>query len=182
MQPVNLAAAALIAQFVFVVILMVGSIVVRLPDHPDEVRGSPSFMGAILLLAVITLGALMLSDDLAAIWRPVYANLKFTAPSLSTGFLIVFFADALFVWFLIWLTGGSTQSPFTPVLFMIPTLAIFLREPLGRVLFYVCSVGVVFIVTLGQPQGTHGNRIATGWVALTCLALTTHIGFITRPG
>ncbi len=83
---------------------------------------------------------------------------------------------------------------------MLPTLAIFLREPTQRFLLYSFIVGFIYVTLLRVPylyagfgrlsdndmegpprDDQQAHDWATRWTNVTCLALTTLIGYITQP-
>lgn len=110
----------------------------------------------------------------------------------------VFVLDIVFVTFLALKTGGTKRSPFTSVLFLLPSLAIFLHEPTYRFLGYSIAVGLVYVIVLKRKlasQKDEFNRrtfdgptkeadkiddLATIWTNLSCLFLGTLIGYIAQ--
>jgi hypothetical protein len=59
----------------------------------------------------------------------------------------MFTLDVLCVNFMVLGSGGARASPFSPIYFILPALAIFLRESPTRIWFYLILVLVVFSLT-----------------------------------
>jgi hypothetical protein len=88
-------------------------------------------------------------------------------------------------------TGGAKGSPFTSVLFLIPALAIFLREPPKHFLGYAAFIGILYVWSLARErlddddpmeEATRGAvNLSHGVVNVTCLAVAMLTGYITRP-
>jgi hypothetical protein len=101
---------------------------------------------------------------------------------------IVFIVDIVWITVLVSKTGGSQTSPFGPVYFLLPALAIFLREPVPRVVFYVIVIGIAFTINVfsitesGEARGGARRIPAYIFVSLACLVLGAYIGTVTRPG
>lgn len=73
-------------------------------------------------------------------------------------------------------------SPFSAVLFMLPALAIFLREPPERFLSYTFGAAVLFLLVQADIEWhaikeNPRHRIASSFVTLACLALSTMVGY-----
>jgi hypothetical protein len=99
---------------------------------------------------------------------------------------------------LVFLTGGGSESVFSPIYFIVPALAIFLREPLGRVITYLIVVSLAFTITLLRVDITesriapslrinrlddskgYADKIALWFVSISCFTFATYIGYITR--
>lgn len=181
LTPTNITGAALIAQFSILIILAGGSAIQSF-DTLYDVKTTP----LILLLALASFGALFFSDEFSKIWRPLFGNANFSGIKWSTAIFIVFIANTAAVSILVDLTGGSMTSPFTPVYFMLPALAIFLREPAVRILIYLAVVIVLFSFNLRNFDRNTGRisvmQARAYWiVSIACFVLTTYIGYITRP-
>ena len=65
---VNIAAAALIAQFVLVAMVFVAALIVEAGAQGSELPW------VVFAIALITVGSLLFSDQLASLWRPLFAN------------------------------------------------------------------------------------------------------------
>ena len=189
MTPTNIVAGALVSQVSVVVIMFVGAAIIR--RDPSLVRWSkdePTYGGfawLLLVLLLFSVGALTLSDGFSESWRPLFGDLKFVGFSWSSTLLLVFLADIVVLGRLVASSGGSIESPFQPLFFLLPTLAIFLREPTPRVVLYVVCVAVSFLYFLFRYRSTPDadrarSRLAYGVVSLLCLGLACFVGLFTR--
>jgi len=136
--------------------------------------------------ALFTLGLLIFSEDVLFYSKPVFGDIELPSISRTNAFLIVFAFDILGAAFLILITGGSKDSPFGAVLFTLPVLSIFLREPPGRFLGYTFAVAALFLLVQADTtrrviEENPNLRTAFSFVTLGCLALTTMVGYATRP-
>lgn len=179
----SIIAAALIAQVSVIVIMAVTSALVAVGHH-----GRGCFAYVVLVLALMTLIPLMFTRGYSATWGPLLGAGDTLGIARSTSMLIVFLANVGAVHVLVWATGGSRVSPFQAVYFLIPTLALFLREPLGHVLLYLSCVITSYSYLSAKPgleedrPGEIGiDRFAYWLDAVACLILATYIGFLTRP-
>jgi len=158
--------------------------------------GSHSSLVLWLLLTIIVI---VMGEDFYAQWGPILGEVQLPSIPRGLAFAAVFSLDIIFVTVLIYRTGGAKNSPFTSILLLLPTLAIFLREPSWRFLVYSGLVGLVYVSMLrvesiysrtatrdksfeidyrGEEK-THDW--ATRWTNIACLALATLIGYITQP-
>lgn len=180
-EPLNITSAALAAQFVILVMLGIAAAIVRSGEPRDS--DSDHFPWSILAVALITIGALMFTDPQSKLWKPLFSPANFEGIQWSTGLMIAFTFDLVLIALLVTSTYGSYASPFSPAYFLIPVLAIFLREPVGRVIFYSALVAVLF--TIGIGRGLYGERqgyrLAYWFVSVGSFTLATVIGLITRP-
>lgn len=192
LTPTNIVAGALVAQGSVLAIMYCGAKIIRREAslvrwYKDQPTYS-HFAWHILPLALVSVGTLALSDGLSASWIPLLNPLRFAGLSWSSALLCVFLADIFVVTRLVADTGGSIESPFQPLYFLLPTLALFLREPTPRVILYVCAVATSFSWLLFRYRASHvddrgRSRIAYGVVSLLCLALACFIGLYLRsPG
>ncbi|WP_126947640.1 hypothetical protein [Xanthomonas sp. BRIP62418] len=97
---------------------------------------------------------------------------------------IAFFIDIGVAARLIWRTGGSVASPFQPVLFLIPALALLLYEPAWRVWLYTGLVACVFFACLNADEFRASRQFwvksAYTFVTVASLLLTIITGLLTR--
>ena len=99
----------------------------------------------------------------------------------------MFLLDIIGAALLMGITGGSKDSPFSAVLFMLPALAIFLREDPSRFFFYTGLAVVLFLIL--RKAGDMGKAVLENpkvqlsfqVVTLGCLALSSLVGYATRP-
>lgn len=186
---VNIAAAALITQFSIGCILFVGAFILRGAKEAGPV-GNARTMGQsmpwiVLAFSFLTIGALFFSDPYSSLWKPLLGDLG--APSIGSAraLFIAFTADILVVFWLACLSGGA-DSPFIPIFFIQPALAIFLREGLGRVVWYVILISILFTVgcssrlIFGRNYSNRGS-VAYWFVSIACFVLSTFVGYVTRP-
>lgn len=149
-----------------------------------------------LLLALVVI---LMGEDFYSAWGPILGSVVLPTIPRDYAFFAVFALDIVFIAILIFRTGGTKRSPFTSVLFLLPSLAIFLREPVARFLTYSLVVGCVYVVLLrraAQASQADFDRSkydapaksdeiiddrATVWTNVTALALATLIGYITQP-
>lgn len=129
-----------------------------------------------------------MSQEFYAIWKPMFPGVELGTIESRTALSIIFMLDLLLLALLIHKTGGSVASPFTNALFMLPALAIFLRESPMRFVLYALTAFLIFWVLLtprfAPPTTTEENpnhRRSVSFVAFSCLAISMFIGYITRP-
>lgn len=188
----------MLTQFSLLAILWLGALILRsgepINDHWYRRGFGLSIAGLVwltILIAVATLGALLLSDPYSATWQPLFGGLHLPTIRSAVALPLTFVVDILGVSALMGQTGGSRESPFTSVLSAIPTLAIFLREPFDNVFLYSTLVVACFtllLVTHGELYRGHGHEneskraatVAFWCVTFTTLALTISIAYVTR--
>jgi len=193
MSPGTLTAAFLITQFVLLLIVYLGIVALRygentlsrFSDNPrPATRNLPSL---VLGFALITLACLAFSQDFVQLSKPVFGDITFPALARDDAFLIVFLLDVVGAGLLMGITGGSKDSPFSAVLFALPALSIFLREDPSRFLFYTGLAVILFLLFRGSravgKAVLENPRLQLSFqvVTLGCLALSTLVGYATRP-
>lgn len=141
--------------------------------------------GLILLLLLASVAVLLSTESLSAIWINLFKDTTFVGIPDKKATLFVFIIDILITSLLILLTGGGTSSPFQPIFFLIPTLALLLYESTPRVLLYSALVTGCFIALSSAGDRIHwyeasGTRRAYGFVSVACLGLAVLIGVLTR--
>jgi hypothetical protein len=194
-QPVNVSGAILVVQLCLIVIFFFGTAV----NFENRARSNRvKLYGATILLAIFSILAVAMSADFYAIWAPILGDVTLPTIARSNAFAWVFTLDIVVTMVLVAWTGGTLESPFTAVLFLIPALAIFLRETPTKFFLYATLVGVYYYLSVGfdmrkratyeslDPFTTYsrfGNTAVAAhrFVNLGCLALATVIGYITRP-
>lgn len=187
-SPVNITAAALIIQFSLVLIFTFGAIFIRAEGQHYVFKDPTSggFWGIILGFALVTIGLLFFSDEFSNVWKPLFGEIYFGGINWSTALLLIFTLDIVWVSVMVGMTGGSTVSAFSPIYFMLPALAIFLRESLSRIIFYLLLVIILFtwnFLFKGRYYDEDRNfpGLAHWIVSIASLVLTTFIGYVTRP-
>jgi hypothetical protein len=179
----GITAAALIAQVSILAIMCVGSFLIAL-DHREALVA-----GFILLaLALLTVVPLMLTSGYASMWTPFFGGSTEIGIQRSASIVLMFILDILALSVLVWKTSGSLNSPFQAIYFLLPALAIFLREPVARLLLYFGFVTASFtLLTFLVAQHSWYNpsarihRLAYWLMAVACFALAMFIGYVTRP-
>ena len=95
----------------------------------------------------------------------------------------VFILDIVVLTIFVIGTGGGKNSPFQPIYFLLPTLAIFLHAPVGRVVTYLVLVCVAFSISMLSDVDVNRDEEWPGvywFVSLASFILGTTIGLITR--
>lgn len=175
-------------QFLLIALLFLGTYL--LPrDNRDSSRvyhRPPSEARYIVVVLVVsflvTMGLLLFSDQFSILTEPLFGGMQIGVIRWSTAILCVFVADIACTACLVFLSSGSYQSPFTPVFFILPGLAFFLREPPQRVLIYTFAIAILFVIELRFcEEGPTSPERAFGVVSVGCLLLSGCIGYLTRP-
>ncbi len=196
-KPVNIAGAAIITQISLIAIMFVGALILRFRSIYYGVQRFSNLGWIILLFSLITLFSMVYSDEFSTLWGPLFVTARPTLLKWSTAIMLMFIFNIICVAILVFLTGGGRESVFSPIYFIIPALAIFLREPLGRVITYLIAVSLAFTITLlpigiiesltlsmrfnrSDDSKVYADRIALWFVSISCFALATYIGYITR--
>jgi len=183
----NITAAALTTQVFLLIIMGIGAAF----WYPTEdvfhgLYRRTRLAWIILTFTPLTLLPLIFSVDFAEIWRPLLGNANIPGVRSTLAIFLMFSLDIVCVAFLIGWTGGSRNSPFSAIYFILPALAIFLREPFLRITLYTSIVILFFVAQLimsGVPNlpTRQGDKKAFGLVSVFCVLLTTVIGYVTRP-
>ncbi len=180
---------ALLSQVLMVVILFAGAgILTGASSKTAWWKGErvyPSVWWELLVLILVTAVSLVLTKTMSSSWGGLFRGTSFHGLSDETALLIVFISDILVVTRLVYLTGGSVGSPFQPLFFFIPTIALLLRESAFRVVGYSVALSVCFVILLYRsappPSERPGRtKLAYGFVTIACLFLTMLIGLLTR--
>jgi hypothetical protein len=187
----SVVAAAMVAQLAILVIMYIPAGILRRAEKKFY-RGGGGYeriSWSLLPVSLFTLGLLFLSDSFSPLWGELIGEDFVTGLPSSAALTVVFIVDILTLGYLIANTRGSFASPFSPVLFTLPPIAIFLREPFQWVLVYLVLIALIFSLTLGEISSRYAGddleaaarRRSYFWVSLLCLILTTWIGYWTRP-
>ena len=189
MDPANaipeLTAAALVTQFALLLITAIGIGLLAERARPWQL---------FVYFVLYTLGVLIFSNDIMSRVGGLLGGVNLSGISYAAGVRFMFVADVIAVSVFVRITGGTRSSPFTPILFIIPALAIFLKENFVWVAVYTA-------LTLGGFAGgsrytLEDNRFwdSSDWaheerrrqrmafvaVGSACLVLGTVVGFLTR--
>lgn len=199
-EPVGLLGATLLVQLCVMVLIGITNRVLPqggrllLRSHCDQ---------AVLAMALVTVTCVVASDEMFRLTAPMFGDLAASRGlSRNTTFVILFVTDLLLTFRLIYVTGGSKSSPFTALLFLLPTVAIFLREPPVRFLTYAILAAALYCFGLlvdraytkkvdilrgeiggGPPDFSivRTDTPAHAIVSLGCLAIGIMTGYVTRP-
>jgi len=179
------AASTFIIQVVLVAIIKWGTSLNR--DRYSTATPSRA-LTAVTLTSIVTVLLLMFTDGYYAVWSPILGQRELWTFPVRTALAVLFFWDVGVFAVLIRRSGGAKASPFTPALFLIPALAIFLRVPILLFLTYSALCGVLYWVLSTKlytgEASVNGEDLSLGahrFVNLACLALATIIGLITAP-
>jgi len=154
-QPLNIIAAALLTKVLVIFTLFLGagilgdtgyglSMWIKKKNDPLKLQ-IIAFPRMIIFTTVLTLGALVVSDEFVTAWRPLIGSTTFSVGlKTPTAISFMFFADIVLVAYLVWRSQGSRRSPFSPVFFILPAIAVFLREPLNHLILYFGLVILFF--------------------------------------
>ncbi|WP_206958127.1 hypothetical protein [Trinickia acidisoli] len=200
-KSINVAGATIVVQTCMLFIVTLGVVCAPTVWGKRHLRKSTSYF-ITLLLALISVLIVAFTKDFYQVWSPILGDLRMPTMSSSTGLLMVFSFDIFVVAVLMLGTGGSKDSPFTSILFMLPALAIFLREPPHRFFSYAFAVVLIYIFGLhyawaspdilghsidrayGEPPRVATgatSSFAHGIVNIACLGVAMLTGYITRP-
>ena len=189
MNPATIISGALLSQILMVAILFVGSSILSGASTRNAWwKGERVYRAVwweLLVLLLVTAGALVFTVTMSSVWSPLFHGTSFSGLSDQTALLVVFILDIVVVTRLVYSTGGSVSSPFQPLFFFIPTIALLLRESVLRIVIYCVLISVAFLVLLYQsapPPSERPGRVkqAYGFVTVACLALTMLVGVLTR--
>lgn len=193
MSDASLTTAFLLTQFFLILIVYLGILALRSgerrlsPFSDNPLLATKNLPSLVLAFALVTLACLAFSQDFILLSKPAFGDVEFPSLLREDGFLIVFVLDIIGAGLLMGLTGGSKDSPFAAVLFALPALAIFLREPPYRFFLYT-ALAVLLFLAFPRPNSA-GKAILENpkhivsfqLVTLGCLALSSLVGYATRP-
>lgn len=189
----NIVGAALLTQLMLVVVYAIALAMLARPfASRGRFREGESFQtsfGAwvLIFLLLATFAPLLFSDAFAQLWGPVFGSKTPGGLAWTSALTLVFLCNLGVSGVLIYLTGGSAASPFQSMLFLFPPLAIFLRQPVRQVIIYGVIAGFIYAwllfyeTAVFQDRRMVRNKIATTFVAISCLAIALLAGIITRP-
>ena len=182
-KPINITGAAIFAQFYIIIIMFVGSSILYRGQGfvPSTIRPKFSTLPWFIMgFGLLSIGFLIFSDEFSLVWKPLFGAIDFPTITWSTALFVVFTVDIICTTLLVFLTGGSRNSAFSPIFFLLPTLAIFLREPLSHILIYLISISVIFSILLKRWTDREENDFAYWFISIACFVLATFIGYVTR--
>lgn len=188
METQSLISGALLAQVVIGIVMFGASIIIQSSQPRTAIfRGEPSFIGfgtELLILVLATIAILVFTTEMSASWAVLFKSQGFVGIPRNVSMPTVFVIDILITARLVHRTGGSIDSPFQPIFFLIPTLALLLYEPSIRIAFYAFLVSAVFVALIAS-RPSHialrpAIRMAYAFVSLSSLGLAVAIGLLTR--
>jgi hypothetical protein len=195
LNPANITGAAFIAQFAIIVIMFIGAAILHKAEGKATFfygrRRFPQLVWYIVVFALLTIGCLLFSDEFSKLWRPLLEDASIPTMPWRLAVVVMFLSDIVLVTILVFYTDGSKDSPLGPLYFLLPTLAILLREPLERLVLYVSLTIISFSIMLYlnfainrfaiKPDNEQTNRpTAYLTVSISCFILATFIGWVTR--
>jgi len=198
-SPITLSGASIVIQVCLLLISFVALWLLS-KSYPSREIAKDSY-STLIVWFLLALLVILFAEDLYASWAGILGDLTLPTIPVASSFLAVFILDIVFVTVLILRTGGTKKSPFTSVLLLLPSLAIFLREPRIRFLIYSAVCAVIYALTLRISLHKPGDAVidtrgsfveparddeqaedwSVLWTNLACLALGTLTGFITAP-
>ena len=186
MSATTITGAALIAQFLICAIIAVGMVIIQITEGDVYWRQALNYSHmflSIIFFSFLTLGLLLFSDAFATLWKPLIGNGNLYFLSWSIALFFVFIIDILWVCIMVSQTGGGKDSAFNPIFFLLPVLAIFLRQPIGRIFFYLFLIVVTFSFVVFKKFyfKEQKSNLSYRFVSLACFAVAAYIGIITRP-
>ncbi|WP_211445115.1 hypothetical protein [Collimonas humicola] len=193
-QSINQAGATIAIQLVTLVIIAIGSSIMKtgLPGVSVYDNAYPRLVyqkvdALIVWFALSSFVIIVMSEQFLPVWKPIMGDLPMRPILKEFSFPILFVLDLGFVGVLILVTGGAKSSPFTSILGMLPGLAIFLRQPPELFLTYAVLAGSLFyglssnkLVGFEQEKNPK-YTLSFRTVNILCLVLSTAIGYATRP-
>lgn len=197
-RPINIVAAALVTQTLIVFTWSIGTtllggrsyrrlIRINLKDDPLKIYVM-RFPPVIIIVTIITFAALLATDEFVNIWKPLLISLNFSSSlETSTAISVMFFIDIFVAAYFVWRTEGTRKSPFSPLFFFLPTLAMFLRQPLRQVLTYLVLVLLFFTVLMFcerlRDSAELDSYIARSYwaVSFLCFLVASFLAVLTRP-
>lgn len=186
-SPGNIIAAAFLAQIAVTLIVSLGTALRQAENRiwtsrASQVNENGPIYKFLAIAAVITLLLLSLTDAFSPLWVPTMRDFQYGGIPWGSAILWVWISDILLIGWLVGYTGGSRTSPFTPLFFVFPTIALFLHEPGWRIFLYAALVVNLFTFCLFIPVNEDQQNKSSFWlVSAASFALTTATGFFTRP-
>ena len=189
MNPATIITGALLSQVLLGILMFVAATIMRAHQSRTAMfRGEPiqsEYSWLILALLLVSVATLVLTHSMSSLWVGLFQSTTFSGVPDRTATLIVFLINIAITTILVAGTGGSVDSPFQPIFFLIPTLSLLLFESSFRVVIYAAIVSVCFTFLLVQAEPLHeaqrrGAKKAYGFVSLASLAIAVLIGLLTR--
>lgn len=187
LKPVNIAGSLLVVQVFLLVIMTLGLLLNNRYSGSDKTHTN---LYLIIFFAILSMAFVSVTADYYPVWSPILGDITIPTIERRNAFTFVFAMDLFVLYILISNTGGSNYSPFTTMLFLIPTLAIFLREPPITFISYSVIAYLIYLKTFSTnidpnkytyDQYKPISGMSHKFVTCACLALGVIVGYITRP-
>lgn len=133
---------------------------------------------------LVSLALLVFTHDMLPLRALVLRGTPLPSIDRGLAFPLMFALDLLGAALLIGATGGYPRSPFTPVLLVLPLLAILLREGTLRFVAYTIAAALL-AAALSRPSVVELEvnplyRQTSMLVTWSCLGLCALLGYLTR--
>ena len=190
MNTITLSTAFLITQFALLTTTFIGFQILSLGEdgmhslHYSSKSVSSRVTRYLMGFALSSLACLICTEEFVNLSQPIFSNIYLPSLTKEDSFLTVFLLDILGAALLMGISGGSKDSPFSSLLFGLPALSIFLKEPPSRFLIYTALAACLFWV-LFSPNNKYGRAIQTNtkhalaykFTTLASLGISTIVGY-----
>lgn len=192
MKTLTLTAAFLITQFLLLVTAYLGVLFLSWGEdglHSFYFSKKPATAKVtryLLGFSLLSLACLIFTEEIVSVSQPIFNNIYLPSLTKDDSFLTVFLLDIFGAAALMVVSGGGKNSPFSSLLFGLPALSIFLKEPPSRFLIYTIITAIMFWVFF-KPLNRYGKEIQNNThydlsykvVTLLTLGVSTLIGYTT---
>lgn len=133
---------------------------------------------------LLSLAILVFTRDMLPLRAALLRGVPLPSIDQSLAIALVFTLDLLGAAVLVAYTGGYARSPFTPILLLLPVLAILLRQTPLRVTAYAAGAALLIALLVRVPEVEIEvnplQRQASVVVTWGCLALCVLLGYLMR--
>ena len=192
MKTLTLTAAFLITQFLLVVTVYLGVLFLSWGEdglhsfHFSKKPATSKVTRYLLGFSLLSLACLIFTEEMVSVSQPIFNNVYLPSLTKDDSFLTVFLLDIFGASALMVVSGGGKNSPFSSLLFGLPAISIFLKEPPSRFLIYTILTAIMFWVFF-KPLNRYGKEIQSNSnydlsykvVTLLTLGVSTLIGYTT---
>lgn len=194
--PLNVLSAMFVLQIILGLTMLLG---VALDRSKFNASKHPNIYIFLFVSFIVCSLGIVFIQDFYTVWQPMFGDLHIPTLSTKLGIKVVYGVNYLTVFCLIAVTGRR-HSPLMPILFLLPTTSIFLRESSITTLSYGFISAAYYLLLSFQPGGQalrfmsvsepllplmsrdkSDSYTAHRIVTLLCLAITLLIGYITSP-
>ncbi len=191
-EPLNVVGATIVIQLLIIFGIALSAVLVRhrFDSINSALRGrDKSYWGRIslpiLCCLIFSIFILMLTDVMySKVWGNLFQGLSINTISPNAAVLTVFIVDIILTGYFIYHSGGSDESPGSPILLTIPALAIFLRLSPDEFITLAIVSALVFISLNFTSRKTNTwaeAKISRTVIGLYCLFISMLTGYITKP-